>query len=212
MEEATKECRCEAPWEMLFADDLVLTSESEEGVRDMLMKWRSALERRGLKVNLEKTKYLVSGDSKEKEETGRYPCSVCQKGVGSSSIQCSKCAKWVHKRCSGLKTLVAVGFQCSRCTNTNANDKQERKNLDIGSDSIEKVDKFCYLGDMMSSDGGCLDAVRTRVKAMWGKWRQLSSLLLNKSVPLKIRGTIYRTCLRHVMLYGSETWAMTYTT
>ena len=96
MEEATKECRRGAPWEMLFADDLVLTSESEEDVRDMFSKWRAALERRGLKVNLGKTKFLVSGDSKENEETGRYPCAVCQKGVGDSSIQCLKCAKWVH--------------------------------------------------------------------------------------------------------------------
>ena len=56
-----------------------------------------------------------------------------------------------------------------------------------------------------------MDAVRTRIKTMWGKWRLLSSLLLNKSVPLKIRGTIYRTCLRPVMLYGSETSAMTKT-
>ena len=32
MEEATKECRVGDPWELLYADDLVLTAESHEGV------------------------------------------------------------------------------------------------------------------------------------------------------------------------------------
>ena len=32
MEEATKECRVGDPWEQLYADDLVLTAESREGV------------------------------------------------------------------------------------------------------------------------------------------------------------------------------------
>ena len=163
MEEVSKECRRGAPWEMLFADDLVLTAESEDEVKDMFLNWRIALERRGLKVNLGKTKLLVSGDKKENEETGRYPCSVCKKGVGSSSIQCSKCTKWVHKRCSGMKTLTNMAnFQCNRCTNTIQSERMECRNLEIGDDYIEKVDGFCYLGDMVSSNGGTTDAVRTR--------------------------------------------------
>ena len=31
-----------------------------------------------------------------------YPCSICCKGVGSNSAQCTKCQHWVHKRCSGV--------------------------------------------------------------------------------------------------------------
>ena len=33
----------------------------------------------------------------------RWPCGVCSKGVGSNSIQCSSCQKWVHKKYSGIK-------------------------------------------------------------------------------------------------------------
>ena len=31
--------------------------------------------------------------------------------------------------------------------------------------SLEKVDKFCYLGDMLDADGGCDSAVTARVKS-----------------------------------------------
>ena len=61
MEEAPKECRVGDPWELLYADDLVLTAESHEGVEALFGEWRVAFERSGLKVNLEKTKLLVTG-------------------------------------------------------------------------------------------------------------------------------------------------------
>ena len=32
-----------------------------------------------------------------------WPCGVCTKGVGSNSLQCTSCQKWVHKKCSGIK-------------------------------------------------------------------------------------------------------------
>ena len=56
MEEATRECRVGSLWELLYADDLALTVETQEEVELMFGEWRQAVERRGLKVNLEKNK------------------------------------------------------------------------------------------------------------------------------------------------------------
>jgi len=42
--------------EMLYADDLVLPSETMEGLRETFWKWKEAFESKGLKVNLGKTK------------------------------------------------------------------------------------------------------------------------------------------------------------
>ena len=44
---------------MLYADDLVLTSETMEGLREKFWKWKEAFERK--KVNFGKTKVEVSG-------------------------------------------------------------------------------------------------------------------------------------------------------
>ena len=40
--------------EILYADDLVLMSESLEDLRERFQRWRSALEDKGLKVNVGK--------------------------------------------------------------------------------------------------------------------------------------------------------------
>ena len=37
---------------------------------------------------------------------------------------------------------------------------------------LEKVDKFCYLGDMLDADGGCDSAVTARVRYAWKKFRE----------------------------------------
>ena len=44
----------------------------------------------------------------------------------------------------------------------------------------EHVDKFCYLGDMLSVDGDA--AVEARIRIGWNKFRQLVPLLTNKDV------------------------------
>jgi hypothetical protein len=46
LEESTKECRGEGPWELLYADDLVLTAESREGVTDKFNGWKAGMEKR----------------------------------------------------------------------------------------------------------------------------------------------------------------------
>ena len=39
------------------------------------------------------------------------------------------------------------------------------------------------------------------------KFRELSSLLIGKGMSLRSKRIFYTTCIRPVMLYGSETWA-----
>ena len=53
---------------------------------------------------MSKTKVMISGErQKPVQKAARWPCGVCCRGVGSNSIQCTSCHKWVHKKCSGIK-------------------------------------------------------------------------------------------------------------
>jgi len=61
--------------------------------------------------------------------------------------------------------------------------------VDIGaSTKLELVDKFCYLGDMLSVNGDAAAVVEARIRIGWNKFRQLVPLLTNKDVSLIMRG------------------------
>jgi len=78
--------------------------------------------------------------------------------------------------------------------------------VDIGGDAnLESVDKFCYLGDMLSVDGDADAAVETRIRIGWNKFRQLVPVLTNKDISLKVRGILYSSCVLRSMLHVSET-------
>jgi len=86
-------------------------------------------------------------------------------------------------------------FICRGCLNlvTSAG----RTNVDIvASAKLELVDKFCYLGDMLSVDGDADAAVEARIRISWNKFRQLVPLLTNKDVSLIMRGRLYSRCVR----------------
>jgi len=68
--------------------------------------------------------------------------------------------------------------------------------VDIGGDAkLELVDKFCYLGVMLSVDGDADAAVETRIRIGWNKFRQLVPLLTNKDISLTVRGRLYSSCV-----------------
>ena len=44
-----------------YADDIALTTESEEELKSLLMKMKEETEKAGLKLNIQKTKIMASG-------------------------------------------------------------------------------------------------------------------------------------------------------
>ena len=87
---------------------------------------------------------------------------------------------------------VAKSFICRGCLNPVT--IAVRTSVDIGASAkLELVDKFCYLGDMLSVDGDADAAVEARIRIGWNKFRQLVPLLTNKDVSLRALSLIYRT-------------------
>ena len=125
-----------------------------------------------------------------------------------NSIRCTQCVQWVHAMCSRVKgslKKVESSFICRRCKGELSETRQVN-GLHIDGHEYEIVDKLCYLGGMLSQEGGCEHAILKRIQTGWLKFRELSRLLIGKGISLRSRGIIYTTCIRPAMLYGSETW------
>ena len=58
MDSLTENIRNEAPWQMMFADDVVPCAREKYVLALELEQWREALEKRGMKVSRAKTEYM----------------------------------------------------------------------------------------------------------------------------------------------------------
>ena len=122
---------------------------------------------------MRKTKIMISGvDLQTLKDSGKYPCSVCRKSVGSYSIYCDKCVDWAHKKCSGIigRLKPNPNDRCNRCKGTARTIDRRPYNewLYEQDKKLDLIDSFCYLGDTISAGGGCDLSVITRVQCAWG--------------------------------------------
>ncbi len=148
IDELTKHIDGEAPWAMLFADDLALTTSTKAELEMKLEEWREALENAGIRVSRPKT-------------------------------------EWVQLFTTGEDGAVK-----------------------LGQEDLPEVKKFKYLGSTLSNDADTTTDVKIRINKGWQKWRSLTGVMCDKKIPLKVKGKVYRTVIRPVMMYGSETWAI----
>ncbi|KAM1481697.1 hypothetical protein ACFXTO_034090 [Malus domestica] len=58
MDELTGHIQDDIPWCMLFANDIVLIDETQEGVNAKLNLWREVLESKGLRLSRSKIEYM----------------------------------------------------------------------------------------------------------------------------------------------------------
>jgi len=138
----------------------------------------------------------------------RWPCGVSGRGVGNDSIQWTSRQQWVHRKCSGIKGSmykVLKSFACRGCVNPVTGTWCTSVDIVVNA-NLELVDKFCYLGNMLSVDRDDDAAVETRTRIGWNKFRQLVPLLTNKDISLIVIGRLYSSCVQSSMWNGSETW------
>ncbi|KAE8676679.1 putative beta-D-xylosidase 2-like [Hibiscus syriacus] len=112
------------PWCMLFADDIVLVAETKSELNSRLATWKTALEEKGLRVNIEKTEYLCSNFSGNQNDED---VEVCIEGHVLPSKDCFKyLGSMIHKdggvdddvthriKAGWLKWRAATGVLCDK--------------------------------------------------------------------------------------------------
>ena len=90
----------------------------------------------------------------------------------------------VHCRCLHVSRLVSLlscwdVFICRTYLDHNCS-VEEKLEFKRGEYVLEEVEKFCYLGDVISYYGGASEAVSARIGSAWKKFRELSGVFVGK--------------------------------
>ena len=128
----------------------------------------------GLKVNLGKTKVMVSSgitqDGLSKSNVDQ--CRVCSLRVGANSVLCLHCGRWINGRCARVKMVIpkfTMDFTWRKCEGNIVEAVEQEEKL---CEEVETVWEFTYLGDRVSAGGGSEAAVTVRTRCVWVKIRE----------------------------------------
>jgi len=85
----------------------------------------------------------------------------------------------------------------------------EVSNINFGGAPLQFVDKFCYLGSSISSDGSLDGEISQRIAKASAACGQLRNRLWNEDgVHLRTRIDVYRAVVLSILLYSCETWTI----
>ena len=88
------------------------------------------------------------------------------------------------------------------------NNPRNYEEIQLGDDKLNKVTTFKYLGSIFDSNGGSERDINNRVRLAWMKWKQLTGVLCDKKVPIKLKDKVYKTVIKPTMTYGAECCAV----
>ena len=90
--------------EVLYADDIALIVENMAEPHNTFYGWKSALESKGLKVNLMKTKVMVSRiwQVTVRPSGKKDQCSIWGRKPMFSAVLCKSCGNCIYGRCAKI--------------------------------------------------------------------------------------------------------------
>ena len=88
------------------------------------------------------------------------------------------------------------------------NNSRNYEEIQLEDDKLNTVTTFKYLGSIFDSNGGAERDIINRVKIAWMKWKQLTGVLCDKKVPIKLKDKVYKTVIKPTTTYGAECWAV----
>ena len=172
----SEEFRTGCPWKNLCADDLVVISESLEELQKKLVLWETNMEGKRLRVNIGKTKVLISGPGLCRVSQGsrHTPFSVGVVPVGStrnavvSLALCMKPNPSFRRKWFSRQSRLVDGRPMTEVT--------------MSRETLEVVPSFSYVGDCLSSGGSELASI-TRCRVAWDKCNELLQTLTPAHFP-----------------------------
>jgi hypothetical protein len=80
--------------------------------------------------------------------------------------------------------------------------------VNVGSDKLNQVEQFTYLGGVISQDARCELDIKRRINLATGITSSLSTIWKSKDISMKTKVRVYEALVLSVLLYNSETWTL----
>ncbi len=101
----------------------------------------------------------------------------------SSLTVSSKTSKTINNGGKPAWTRMPYGLTSTRRSTWKVPPPQTSDTISIDGIDLKKATQFRYFGSTLSANSNSLPDVRSRVKAAWLKWRQVTGVLCDKSMP-----------------------------
>ena len=80
----------------------------------------------------------------------------------------------------------------------------------VNGKKIEEVDRYVYLGQMVTKDHDQIQEMKRRIGQGWSAFCKLD-IMRDKNVPMRLKRKAFNECVLPVMTYGCETWLLSHT-
>lgn len=87
-------------------------------------------------------------------------------------------------------------------------DRNIENRIQVAGGTIENVDKFEYLGSLITWDNNCSEEIKRRIGKATGALASLKHIWSSKKLKIENKLKILNTCVFSVLLYASETWTL----
>jgi len=85
----------------------------------------------------------------------------------------------------------------------------ENEPITLADSPIEEVEGFTYLGSVLNKNGGTDEDIKGRIQKARTSFRMLRRIWKSKELNTRTKLRIFKTNVKTVLLYGSETWKLT---
>ncbi len=78
----------------------------------------------------------------------------------------------------------------------------------VDGDTIEKVDRYVYLGKTVTQAEDLLPEIKRRIALGWAAFSNVPNIMKSRKASRNVKRKVHNEYVLPVMVYGSEIWAL----
>ena len=88
------------------------------------------------------------------------------------------------------------------------NESATTSTVAVDGNTIEKVDRYVYLGKTVAQAGDLLPEIKRLIALGWAAFSKVANIMKSRKASMNVNRKVHNEYVLPVMAYGSETWAL----